>query len=199
MGISTRPVFVIFAGQRKYLCPLAAFRTHTCEPLRTLAQDGRNIGECFYVVNQSWAVPQTRETAGYGGRGRGVPRLPSIEAINAVSSPQTNAPAPSRISISKLNGVPQILLPRKPLRLASRNGSGQAADSGAGIRRAHTCSLCWRLQRTRRWPSLQSLAADRSETLRSINAPGSPSSPLQMTYFGEPTALATVPHFKPVG
>ncbi len=33
-------------------------------------------------------------TAGYGGRGRGMPRRPSIEAISAVSSPQTKAPAP---------------------------------------------------------------------------------------------------------
>jgi len=33
-------------------------------------------------------------TAGKGGRGRGMPRLPSMEVISAVSSPQTKAPAP---------------------------------------------------------------------------------------------------------
>ena len=31
-----------------------------------------------------------------GGRGRGMPRLPSMERIRAVSSPQTKAPAPNR-------------------------------------------------------------------------------------------------------
>lgn len=34
-------------------------------------------------------------SAGKGGRIRGIPLLPSIEAISAVSSPQTKAPAPS--------------------------------------------------------------------------------------------------------
>ena len=38
-----------------------------------------------------------------------------------------------------------------------------------------------------------------SRTLRSMNAPGSPSSALQITYFGAPGALATVFHFRPVG
>ncbi len=42
------------------------------------------------------------DVAGNGGRERGIPRLPSIEPISAVSSPQTNAPAPSRMWMSKL-------------------------------------------------------------------------------------------------
>ena len=32
-----------------------------------------------------------------------------------------------------------------------------------------------------------------------MNAPGSPSSALQSTYFSAPAALATVFHFRPVG
>ena len=40
-------------------------------------------------------------TAGNGGRGRGSPRWPSIEVMSAVSSPQTKAPEPMRISRSK--------------------------------------------------------------------------------------------------
>src|SRR3972149_1464243 len=35
--------------------------------------------------------PQSPATAGKGGRVRGIPRRPSIEAIRAVSSPQTKA------------------------------------------------------------------------------------------------------------
>ena len=38
-----------------------------------------------------------------------------------------------------------------------------------------------------------------SRTLRSMKAPGSPSSALQMTNFRSPAALATVAHFSPVG
>ena len=40
--------------------------------------------------------------------------LPSIERIKAVSSPQTNAPAPRRILISKSKPVPKIFLPSSP-------------------------------------------------------------------------------------
>ena len=42
-------------------------------------------------------LPQRPETAGNGGRERGMPRRPSMLAIRAVSSPQTKAPAPSLI------------------------------------------------------------------------------------------------------
>ena len=42
-------------------------------------------------------LPQRPLTAGNGGRVRGMPRLPSMEAMSAVSSPQTKAPAPSLI------------------------------------------------------------------------------------------------------
>ena len=38
-----------------------------------------------------------------------------------------------------------------------------------------------------------------SMTERSMNAPGSPSSPLQTTYFCAPGMRATVAHFSPVG
>ena len=54
------------------------------------------------------------ETTGYGGLGFGIPRFPSIEAINAVSSPQTKAPAPFLIFKSKLKSLFKIFLPSKP-------------------------------------------------------------------------------------
>ena len=46
-------------------------------------------------VGFSVGFPQSPCSTGNGGRSRGMPRLPSTEAINAVSSPHTNAPAPS--------------------------------------------------------------------------------------------------------
>ena len=58
--------------------------------------------------------PQRPLTAGNGGRGRGMPRLPSMEASRAVSSPQTKAPAPRRISMSKLKPLPRMFSPIRP-------------------------------------------------------------------------------------
>ena len=59
-------------------------------------------------------LPHNPATAGNGGRVRGIPLLPSIEAISAVSSPQTKAPAPSFILISRLNPEPRIFSPISP-------------------------------------------------------------------------------------
>jgi len=49
-----------------------------------------------------------------GLRGRGSPTLPSMERIRAVSSPQTNAPAPLTRWMSNENGVPRMPFPRRP-------------------------------------------------------------------------------------
>ena len=62
--------------------------------------------------------PQRPLTAGNGGRGRGMPRLPSMDCSRAVSSPQTNAPAPKRSSISKSKPLPRMSLPRSPSSVA---------------------------------------------------------------------------------
>ena len=58
-------------------------------------------------------LPQRPLWAGKGGRGRGSPTLPSMEAMSAVSSPQTKAPAPSRIFRLKEKSLPKILLPQE--------------------------------------------------------------------------------------
>ena len=49
--------------------------------------------------------------AGNGGFKRGLPLLPSIDSSNAVSSPHTNAPAPSLTSRSNSKPVPNMFLP----------------------------------------------------------------------------------------
>ena len=61
-------------------------------------------------------LPQRPLCVGYGGRMRGCPRWPSIEWIRAVSSPQTKAPAPRRISRSNSNPEPRMLRPSRPQR-----------------------------------------------------------------------------------
>ena len=58
-------------------------------------------------------LPNNPLFAGNGGFGLGIPLSPSIEAIKAVSSPQTKAPAPSLMWISKLKSEPIIFLPNK--------------------------------------------------------------------------------------
>jgi hypothetical protein len=49
-----------------------------------------------------------------------MPRWPSIEAISAVSSPHTKAPAPRLICRSKLNPDPRTFGPSRPRSLACR-------------------------------------------------------------------------------
>ena len=120
IGISTNPVFVIFPVRAKTLVPLlraVPMPANHSAPLRIIGATLAKVSTLLISVG----MPHKPETAGYGGRGRGVPRWPSIEAISAVSSPQTKAPAPSRISMSKSKVVPQMLLPSRPRRRASRS------------------------------------------------------------------------------
>ena len=58
---------------------------------------------------------QSPDTAGNGGRGRGMPRLPSMEVMSAVSSPQTKAPAPRYISTIEVKPRVQDVLAQKPV------------------------------------------------------------------------------------
>ena len=51
---------------------------------------------------------------GKGGLARGWPRCPSMDAMRAVSSPQTKAPAPSLILMSKSKGDPKMLAAEEP-------------------------------------------------------------------------------------
>jgi hypothetical protein len=83
-------------------------------PLRMIGAMLANVSTLLISVG----CAHNPATAGYGGRGRGVPRLPSTEAIRAVSSPHTNAPAPTRISTSKLNVDSAMPLPRRLCRSA---------------------------------------------------------------------------------
>ena len=61
-------------------------------------------------------LPNTPDCTGNGGLFRGSPRKPSIELKIAVSSPQMYAPPPRRISMSKANPWPRMLLPSRPAR-----------------------------------------------------------------------------------
>ncbi len=55
------------------------------------------------------------DSLGNGGLERGSPLFPSIEAISAVSSPQTKAPAPNLILTLKSKPLSKIFSPSNPI------------------------------------------------------------------------------------
>ena len=83
-------------------------------PFKIICGTLANVSTLLIIVG----LPHTPHLAGYGGLDIGLPLLPSIEAINAVSSPHTKAPAPRRISILNLKPVPRILSPNQLSSLA---------------------------------------------------------------------------------
>src|SRR5690606_2183971 len=64
-------------------------------------------------------IPNRPATAGNGGLMRGLPRLPSIAFINAVSSPQMYAPAPRCTMMSIRLPEPNTFSPSAPAAYAS--------------------------------------------------------------------------------
>ncbi len=119
MGTSIRPVLVIFPARANTFVPLlfsVPMLAYHSAPLRMMVGIFANVSTLLMSVGN----PQSPLSAGKGGRGRGTPRLPSIEEMSAVSSPQTNAPAPMRISMRKSKGDSKMFVPNSPMRRACR-------------------------------------------------------------------------------
>ena len=102
-----RPVFLTFPTKENVLVPLLSsvpcsmnLLCPACIINDTLAM----VSTLFITVG----FPHRPEVVGNGGLVLGIPLLPSIDAIKAVSSPHTKAPAPSFILILKLNPDPII-------------------------------------------------------------------------------------------
>jgi hypothetical protein len=112
-GISTRPVLFTFPTSEKTLVPgLLALpvSVNQAAPLVTIGAMLYQVSTLLMLVG----LPYRPFWAGNGGRVRGRPEWPSSEAISAVSSPHTKAPAPSTISISNAKPRPSTFSPRKP-------------------------------------------------------------------------------------
>ena len=108
-----------------------------------------------------------------------------MECIRAVSSPQTNAPEPSRISMSKREAEPRMPSPSRPCSRACSMAVLQPLDGQRVLGPHVDVALArrrWR-RRAMAMPSTTECGSD-SSRLRSMYAPGSPSSPLPMMYFG---------------
>ena len=102
IATSTRPVRATLPERAKTFVPLLVCGADGAEPLgrRWRPTVGRlaSVSTLLMIVG----LPNRPLTAGNGGRGRGMPRLPSMLWIKAVSSPQTNAPAPILMMMSQI-------------------------------------------------------------------------------------------------
>ncbi len=112
-GISISPVFTTCPVTAKVLVPgekeVPIFRKESM-PDDTIRGTVERVSTLLIIVG----FPQRPLLEGKGGLGRGMPLLPSIEAISAVSSPHTKAPAPSITCRLKVWSVPRTRFPRAP-------------------------------------------------------------------------------------
>ena len=130
------------------------------EPRGTQAMMGATLYQVSTLL-MLVGYPHRPFCAGNGGRGRGRPAWPSSEAISAVSSPQTKAPAPSTISILKLKPRPRMSSPRKSVFFGLLDGALQAVN-GQRIFRAHVDDALVAPVRSRRSTCPRAAHADRS-------------------------------------
>ncbi|MBA7664545.1 hypothetical protein ES703_72606 [subsurface metagenome] len=117
IGTSTSPLLAIFPVRANTAVPLlfsVPIPENQSAPLSIIT----GIEASVFTLLILEGLPSRPDWAGKGGRGRGMPRRLSIEAIRAVSSPQTKAPAPSLICTLKLKPEPCISFPKNPLSLA---------------------------------------------------------------------------------
>ena len=92
-------------------------------PLETMGATLYQVSTLLMFVG----LPYRPFWAGNGGRVRGLPDWPSSEAMSAVSSPQTKAPAPSTSWMSKSKPRPEDVLAQD----AVRTGLARARARGA--------------------------------------------------------------------
>ena len=93
-GTSISPVFATFPVTANVFVPgepgVPIFR-YSSAPISMMSGIVANVSTLLMTVG----LCQSPDCAGKGGLGAGIPLLPSMDAMSAVSSPQTNAPAPS--------------------------------------------------------------------------------------------------------
>src|ERR1700760_1450957 len=93
MSISYTPGLLILPQAEISLVPVdlpTPIFAYSSPPILMIGTTAARVSTLFTTVGQS----QTPFTAGNGGLILGLPRFPSSDSINAVSSPQIYAPAP---------------------------------------------------------------------------------------------------------
>src|SRR4030043_1234220 len=117
MGTSTRPVFFTCPTREKIFVPLlfsVPIEENHLLPFSMIRGTLAQVSTLLRFVG----FPQSPSLTVRICLLLGSPTRPSIEAINAVDSPQTKAPPPLAISTSKSNPEPKIFFPNKPVFLA---------------------------------------------------------------------------------
>ncbi len=115
------------------------------EPVGALADDPGMVASVSTLLSTE-GLPHRPFWAGNGGRGRGSPRLPSMEVMSAVSSPQTKAPEPWAMWMSKLEVGAQDVLAQQAVVVAGLRWRCPGAPGPADTRPGSRCS-----PRRRRW------------------------------------------------
>ena len=117
IGTSIRPVFTIFPVKANAFVPglfSGPIVLYQSAPLFIIKGTFAYVSTLFKTVGLSKSPCSTV----LGGLTLGMPLFPSIEAVRALPSPQTNAPAPLLICILKEKPVPNILSPKRPSSVA---------------------------------------------------------------------------------
>ena len=97
------------------LLPSVPTEANAFAPFAMMYGTFAQVSTLLSVVGLPWRPTSTVWT--YFARGS--PSLPSSEAISAVDSPQTNAPPPRLMRMSKENPEPRMSSPSSPYRRAS--------------------------------------------------------------------------------
>src|ERR1035438_7520867 len=190
MGTSIRPPRWIFPASANTFVPrlvLVPNAANALAPWRRIHGTQASVSTLLMMVG----LPRKPGSTGYGGRSLGMPRLPSRDWISAVSSPHTKAPAPSRTSSCNAPSNPRSSACWMAARVCL-TASGYSARMYRYPWVAPTACAAMAKPSSTRCGSL-------SSTRRSMNAPGSPSSPLQMTYFTGSALARPTFHLVPVG
>ena len=113
IGTSISPVFSIFPVSAKAFVPglfSGPSSLYHATPLLMISGTLAKVSTLLSTVGLSKRPCSTVR----GGLTRGMPRLPSMEAVRALPSPQTNAPAPRFMCIWKEKPLPRMSSPRSP-------------------------------------------------------------------------------------
>ncbi len=198
MGTSISPVLATSPVMAKVLVPGLVFvptARKASAPFNRIKGTLAKVSTLFILVG----FPQYPDCAGKGGLSLGIPRSPSMEAIRAVSSPHTKAPAPCFILRLKLKPESNKFSPRKPPAFAwAMAFSSLFIASGYSALIYMTPTFAPMAYPAIIMPSITEWGSP-SSMLLSINAPGSPSSALHTTYLGLPAASRVAFHLNQVG
>ena len=114
MGTSIRPVLTTLPVRAKAFVPWlrsVPMERYQAEPRRMMRGTLEKVSTLLSTVGRAHRPCSTVR----GGLTRGMPRLPSMEAVRAEPSPQTKAPAPRFTWRWKQKSVPRMLSPSRPI------------------------------------------------------------------------------------